>query len=129
MSIIPPLHPSYQNLSKSILPCPLSHLNIRPTRTFINPFYHVYYPTLTSVLPEPLKIRSTMSIIQPLHPSYRESFLIRSTMSIIPPLYPSYQNLSKSILPCPLSLLDTRLNRSLSNLFYHESFLSVYHLH
>ena len=89
MSIIPPLHLSYQSSSFS---------------KFQNLFYHVHNPTFTSVLLEPFKILSTMSIIPPLHPSYQKSFQIRSTMSIVPHLHLSYQKYSK-VLPYLLSHL------------------------
>ena len=50
-SIITHLHPSYQTYFSYVLPCPLSHIYIRPTRRMSNLFYHIHYSTFTSVLP------------------------------------------------------------------------------
>ena len=112
MSVMPPLYPSYQILSNPLYPYQLSHLYIRPIRTFLirstisfishlhssyqnlsNPYNHIIYLTFIFVLSEPF------SSVQPYHLSHLyilpiRTFLYRSTISFIPPLHSSYQNLS-----------------------------------
>ena len=116
---------SLRSLSKSVLPCSLSHLYIRPTRTFLSPFY-------TSVLLcslSHLKRRPTRTFLNPFNTSVLLCSLSRLDTRLNRSLFNSFYHQSfLLVLPCTLYHHYNSPTRSFSNPFYHihyQTFTSV----